>query len=80
MASDEKGELEHCDREVGLGPDSGTPEYVPGTAEERALLRKIDLRMLPILWLMYVFNYLDRTNIGVSQWNVSTMTGHKTKS
>jgi hypothetical protein len=40
--------------------------YVPGTAEERALVRKIDRRMLPMLWWMYVFNYIDRTNIGVS--------------
>ncbi|GHJ88605.1 hypothetical protein NliqN6_5007 [Naganishia liquefaciens] len=38
--------------------------YEPGTAEEKALVRKMDRRLLPILWLMYVFNYLDRTNIG----------------
>ncbi|KAJ9120341.1 hypothetical protein QFC24_005295 [Naganishia onofrii] len=40
--------------------------YEPGTAEEKALVRKMDMRLLPILWLMYVFNYLDRTNIGAS--------------
>lgn len=40
--------------------------YVPNTAAERALVRKIDLHLLPILWLMYVFNYIDRSNIGVS--------------
>lgn len=27
--------------------------YVPGTAEEKALVRKMDRRLLPILWLMY---------------------------
>ncbi|KAJ9091900.1 hypothetical protein QFC19_008927 [Naganishia cerealis] len=27
--------------------------YVPGTAEEKALVRKMDFRLLPILWLMY---------------------------
>jgi MFS family permease len=38
--------------------------YVPGTEEEKKLLRKIDLRLMPILWIMYILNYVDRTNIG----------------
>ncbi len=40
--------------------------YVPGTEEERKLVRKIDLRLFPMLWVMFCMNYLDRTNIGVS--------------
>ncbi|KZT52150.1 MFS general substrate transporter [Calocera cornea HHB12733] len=31
---------------------------------ERNLVRKIDLHLLPMLFLIYIFNYLDRTNIG----------------
>ncbi|KAJ9092566.1 hypothetical protein QFC21_006797 [Naganishia friedmannii] len=46
------------------GQDTNEIVYVSGTAEEKALVRKMDMRLLPILWLMYVFNYLDRTNIG----------------
>ncbi|KDN49592.1 MFS general substrate transporter [Tilletiaria anomala UBC 951] len=38
--------------------------YVPNSDAERRLVRKIDLRLMPILWLMYVLNYIDRTNIG----------------
>jgi sugar phosphate permease len=38
--------------------------YIPGTPEEKKLLRKIDLRLMPILWVMYILNYVDRTNIG----------------
>lgn len=38
--------------------------YVPGTDQEKKLLRKIDLRLMPILWIMYILNYVDRTNIG----------------
>lgn len=38
--------------------------YVPGTDKEKKLLRKIDLRLMPILWVMYILNYVDRTNIG----------------
>ena len=37
--------------------------YVPGTPEECKLVRKIDLYLMPILWIMYILNYVDRTNI-----------------
>ncbi|KAK2624928.1 hypothetical protein QTJ16_005297 [Diplocarpon rosae] len=39
-------------------------DYVPGTDAERKLVRQIDLHLVPILWVMYVLNYVDRTNIG----------------
>ena len=29
--------------------------------EERALVRKIDIFLLPAIWLMYLLSYLDRT-------------------
>lgn len=35
------------------------PDWSPET--ERALVRKIDLRILPILIVMYILNYVDRT-------------------
>ncbi|GMK54216.1 hypothetical protein CspeluHIS016_0108020 [Cutaneotrichosporon spelunceum] len=38
--------------------------YTPGTDEERRLVRKIDMRLFPMLWVMFCMNYLDRTNIG----------------
>ncbi|KAF4494312.1 major facilitator superfamily transporter [Fusarium agapanthi] len=37
--------------------------YVPDTAEERSLVRKIDFTLLPYLWWMYVLAYLDRGDI-----------------
>jgi hypothetical protein len=37
--------------------------YVPDSAEEKKLVRKIDLRLMPTLWIMYILNYVDRTNI-----------------
>lgn len=27
---------------------------------ERRLLRKLDLRILPVLWLLYLVNFIDR--------------------
>jgi len=61
---DRKAEVEHFD---GVKPEDLERDvafYTPGTAEEARLVRKIDKRLLPMLWLMYIFNYLDRTNIG----------------
>ncbi|KUJ23691.1 MFS general substrate transporter [Mollisia scopiformis] len=37
---------------------------IPETDEEKKLLRKIDLRLMPIIWVMYILNFVDRTNIG----------------
>ncbi|KAJ9610626.1 hypothetical protein H2200_005403 [Cladophialophora chaetospira] len=69
MSLDDKAAIQHYDHELGLRNDpkpveSAIPEYVEGTPEEKTLVRKIDSHILPILWAMYVFNYLDRTNIG----------------
>lgn len=33
-------------------------------AEEKRLVRKLDLRLFPILMLLYVMAFLDRVNIG----------------
>ncbi|KAF4950354.1 hypothetical protein FSARC_13218 [Fusarium sarcochroum] len=42
---------------------SAFQSYVPGTAEERQLVRKADMVLLPLLWWMYILAYLDRGNI-----------------
>lgn len=71
MSLDDKAVLQHHDHELGLYDeakpvDAAGAEYVEGTPEEKKLVKKIDYHLIPILWAMYVFNYLDRTNIGVS--------------
>lgn len=30
---------------------------------EKRLLRKLDLRIIPILWLIFMLAFLDRTNV-----------------
>ncbi|KAK9466095.1 MFS general substrate transporter [Lipomyces arxii] len=40
------------------------PDYVPGTEEERKLVRKIDLFLLPCIFIMYFLSYMDRINVG----------------
>ncbi|KAF7622115.1 hypothetical protein AFLA_008662 [Aspergillus flavus NRRL3357] len=47
-------EIEHVNNEAA----SFTEE------EEKALVRKVDLTLLPTIWVMYLLSYLDRTNIG----------------
>lgn len=29
----------------------------------KSLVRKLDMTLMPIIWVMYLFNYLDRTAI-----------------
>ncbi|KAI9799877.1 MAG: hypothetical protein M1833_003799 [Piccolia ochrophora] len=41
-----------------------SPELDFTPAEEKKLVRKIDLFLLPTIWLMYLLSYIDRTNIG----------------
>ncbi|KAJ7487834.1 major facilitator superfamily domain-containing protein [Mycena latifolia] len=44
--------------------EAAVGKYQPGTEAERALVRKIDMRIVPTVWLLYVMSYLDRANIG----------------
>lgn len=39
-----------------------TPPFDP--AAEARLLRKLDLRVLPVLWLLFLVCFIDRSNIG----------------
>lgn len=40
------------------------PPSILSPAEQRALWRKIDLRFMPIVTMMYLCSFLDRSNIG----------------
>ncbi|KAJ7045932.1 MFS general substrate transporter [Mycena alexandri] len=61
MAKPCSGSLEHLDS----GRESSLPHPPTLTAEEeRKLWQKIDLRLMPILSLMYLVSFLDRSNIG----------------
>lgn len=50
-------------------PPNPIRELLPSdrTRLERALVRKIDIRLLPMLILMYILNYLDRNNIAAAR-------------
>ncbi|CAK7231689.1 hypothetical protein SBRCBS47491_008016 [Sporothrix bragantina] len=66
MNKDESTEVEYGDR-TSVDQKTNvvaTNGYVPDTDEEKRLVRKIDLYLLPSIWLMYLLSYMDRTNIG----------------
>ena len=41
-------------------PVSSTIEPTFDRAAERKLLRQLDLRILPVLWILYLVNFIDR--------------------
>ena len=44
--------------------DGGTASLLMTPAADRALVWKFDLRILPVLAIMYLFNSLDKSNLG----------------
>lgn len=38
-------------------------------AKEKKLVRILDFTLLPMLWILYLFNYLDRTSIAQARLN-----------
>ncbi|KAL2839730.1 major facilitator superfamily domain-containing protein [Aspergillus pseudoustus] len=39
-------------------------QWVDGTPEEKKLVRKLDWRILPCTWILYLLGFLDRANVG----------------
>ncbi|XHG05692.1 hypothetical protein AWENTII_008907 [Aspergillus wentii] len=48
--------------EVEHAPEENASSF--SLEEERALVWKVDLFLLPTMWIMYLLSYMDRTNIG----------------
>jgi hypothetical protein len=49
------------DRNLEL--EQALQNYVPDSKEEKRLVRKLDMYMMPTLWFMYILAYIDRQNI-----------------
>lgn len=41
-------------------PSARTDEW---RAASRSVVRKLDMTLMPMVWILYVLNYLDRNNI-----------------
>ncbi|KAF9269899.1 MFS general substrate transporter [Marasmius fiardii PR-910] len=55
---------DYSDGIQGWSEDSSRFVYTPGGEVEKRLVRKIDKRIVPTIWVLYTFSYLDRANIG----------------
>lgn len=60
----EKAALPSKEALPAASPDSGSPTDVEERTgiNEKALLRKLDLKLLPPLTLLYLLSFLDRSN------------------
>ncbi|TEB19588.1 MFS general substrate transporter [Coprinellus micaceus] len=60
------GWLDESSRDDELGDAEGRQKISPAEAQEaeRNLVRKLDWRILPVTCLLYLFAYLDRSNLG----------------
>ena len=45
------------------------------TELERATLRRVSLRLLPLLFALYIFNYVDRTNVAMAKLQMASDLG-----
>src|SRR5215212_4997555 len=52
--------------EATLPPLTTTAPVTDGAALERETMRKVGLRLLPFLFVLYIFNFLDRTNVALA--------------
>lgn len=73
MSANRDPELAKTDLKITHSTSSGEPvpvpvegesQHLPSFEHERALTWKFDLRMLPMLAVMYLFNALDKGNLG----------------
>ncbi|EXJ58529.1 hypothetical protein A1O7_05955 [Cladophialophora yegresii CBS 114405] len=61
---DEKAEIaKHIDLEQDV---PSTPQW---RAQERKVVKKLDMTLMPTVWILYLFNYLDRNNIAQARLN-----------
>lgn len=65
IADEKSRELDVQDMKVAAN-DRQAGRYEIDPQAEKKLLRKIDLRVVPILWLLFLLSFLDRTNIGMT--------------
>lgn len=59
-SKDMHGEVENFERAKSDIQESDNG-YIEGTDEEKRLVRKIDIMLLPTIFLMYLLSYMDRT-------------------
>jgi hypothetical protein len=62
--ADEKLKELHVEESTVKANDRSAEAYEIDPEAEKRLLRKLDWRVVPMLWFLYMLAFLDRTNIG----------------
>lgn len=58
--------LHEVEMKAGSDRIEQLPEYDEDTrAMEKRLVRKLDMSLMPVVWILYFFNYMDRNNIAL---------------
>ncbi|XEU97332.1 hypothetical protein FSHL1_002618 [Fusarium sambucinum] len=72
---DEEGSMKHVDADstpISARDHAFAELGIPNWEElQKKVVRRLDMTLLPTLWLLYVFNYLDRASLG--QARLSTL-------
>lgn len=70
-APSQKQQLEHTEdvpnmdgKEMGSAKETTEDFAHPTAAEEAAVVRKLDLRLIPLVFFLYMLSVLDRSNLG----------------
>ncbi|KAJ0354819.1 hypothetical protein COL154_002154 [Colletotrichum chrysophilum] len=50
-------------------PEEIAMEQPEWRATEKSLVRKLDMSLLPVVWTLYMFNFLDRNNLAQAKLN-----------
>lgn len=64
----EKFESHHLQQSPTSSDNSQTELSILNKDAEKRLLRKLDLHIIPILWLIFMLAFLDRTNVCISPY------------
>ena len=62
--ADEKLKELHVEELTVKANDRNIARYDIDPEAEKRLLRKLDMRVVPVLWFLFMLAFLDRTNIG----------------
>lgn len=60
MANMSSAEKDFYVQDTSISSPSSTDKVIYDRDAERKLVRKLDFRILPVLWLLYLVNFIDR--------------------
>ena len=63
IADEKMASIEQLDKDTGHDAEQQDRLAAEYRAKERKLRRKLDMTLMPTVWVLYLFNYLDRNNI-----------------